>query len=292
MEISQTLEEYTNFFNAPPQARKKNVSKAQEKKRQISVWNQFMGLKEQSLLIKEILDICQPKAILQWQKVTQHLPSNIFSFCRRYFIVSLPTDSNLSRWKKISNETCTLCENVKQTQWHVISWCPKALEDGRYTWRHNSVLYTLCHHLSVAVNSDDKLYADLVGFQTPTILFRQHRPDTCIVTSKGEICAIELTGCYEHNATKAREYKEQRYRNLQDEIEIEYSVFKVVFIEITTLGLTPKTTTECKKLLKQFKVDYDRLFSKCCEVAIRTSYYIFCRRNKEWAHPLPLQYTT
>ena len=114
------------------------------------------------------------------------------------------------------------------------------------------------YHLSVAVNSDDKLYADLVGFQTPTILFRQHRPNACIVTSKGEIYAIELTVCYEHNTTKAREYKEQRYKNLQDEIEIEYSVFKVVFIEITTLGRTPKTTTDCKKLLKQFKVDYDR----------------------------------
>ena len=68
-----------------------------------------------------------------------------------------------------------------------------------------SVLYTLCHHLSVAVNSDDKLYADLVGFQTPMILFRQHGPDACIVTSKGEIYAIELTVCYEHNTTKARE---------------------------------------------------------------------------------------
>ena len=241
VEISQTLEEYTNFFSAPLQARKKNVSKAQEKKRQISVWNQFMGLKEQSLLIKEILDICQPKTILQCQKVTQHLPSNIFSFCRRCLIVSLPTtNSNLSRWKTISNETCTLCENVKQTQRHVISCCPKALEDGRYTWRHNSVLYALCHHLSVAVSSDDKLYADLIGFQTPTVLFRQHRPDACIVTSKGEMYVIEFTVCYEHNTTKAREYKEQRYRNLQDEIEIEYSVFKVVFIEITTLGLDAK----------------------------------------------------
>ena len=89
----------------------------------------------------------------------------------------------------------------------------------------------------------------------PTILFRQHRPNARIVTSKGEIYAIELTVCYEHNTTKAREYKEQRYRNLQDEIEIEYSVFKAVLIKITTLGLTPKTTTECKKLLKQFKVD-------------------------------------
>ena len=133
--------------------------------------------------------------------------------------------------EKISNETCTLCENVKQTQRHVISCCPKALEDGRYTWRRNSVLYTLCHHLSVAVNSDDKLYADLIGFQTPTLLFWQHRPDACIVTSKGEIYAIQLTVGYERNTTKTCEYNEQRYRNLQYEIQIEYSEFKVVFIE-------------------------------------------------------------
>ena len=195
--------------------------------------------------------------------------------------------------EKVSNKTCTLCKNVKQTQRHVISCCPKALEDGRYTWRYNSVLYTLCPHLSVAVNcDDDELYADFIGFQTPTVLFGQRRPDACIVTSKGIIYAIELPVCYENNTTKAREYKAQRYRNLKDKIEIEYSVFKVVFIKITTLGLTPKTTIECKKLLKQSKVDYDRLFSKCCEVTIRTSYYIFSRRNKEWTHPLPLQYTT
>ena len=75
VEISQTLEEYTNFFSAPPHARKKSVSKAQEKKIQIQVWNKFMGLKEQSLLIKEILDICQPKTILQWQTVAQHQTS-------------------------------------------------------------------------------------------------------------------------------------------------------------------------------------------------------------------------
>ena len=94
----------------------------------------------------------------------------------------------------------------------MISCCSKALEDGRYTCRHNSVLYTLFHHLSAAVNSDNKLYADLVGFQTPTVLFTQHRPETCVVASKGEIYSIELTVCYEHtNTTKARKYKEQRY---------------------------------------------------------------------------------
>ena len=77
------------FLQCITTCRKKNISKTHKKKRQPSVWNQFMGLKEQSLLIEEILDICQPKTILQWQKVIQHLPSNIFSFCSRYLIVEL-----------------------------------------------------------------------------------------------------------------------------------------------------------------------------------------------------------
>ena len=135
------------------------------------------------------------------------------------------------------NESCTLCKNVKQTQRHVISCPSKALEDGRYNWRHYSVLYTLCHQLPAAVNNDDKLYAaDLVGFKTPTVMFTQHRADACI--------AIQLTVCYEHNTTKAREYKEERYGNLQDEIEIEYSEFNPIwtglFANLKRLGWRAK----------------------------------------------------
>ena len=129
--VSQTLEEYTDFFSAPPHARKNNVPKAKEKERQASVWNQFVGLKEQSLPIKEIQDICQPKTILQWQKVTQHLPPNIFSFCRRYLSYRFQQIPSYSDGKKISNESCTLCENVKQTQRHVISCCSKAQYNRR-----------------------------------------------------------------------------------------------------------------------------------------------------------------
>ena len=134
VEVNQTLEEYINFFSAAPHARKKKISKAKEK----------TGLGMQSIYgVKEILDICQPKTILNWQKVAQHVPSKVFSFCRKYLMVSLPTIFNLFRWKKISNESCTLCENAKQTQRHVISCCSKPLEDRRYTWRQFCVVYCL-----------------------------------------------------------------------------------------------------------------------------------------------------
>ena len=117
------------------------------KKRQESVWNNFMELKEQNILIKSIVNTCTSRAISQWQKTVQILPPNIFCFCRRYLISSLPTNANLARWRKIASENCSLC-GIKQTQRHVVSFCSSALNNVRFTWRHNSVLYTICQHLS------------------------------------------------------------------------------------------------------------------------------------------------
>ena len=52
----------------------------------------------------------------------------------------LPSKSNLVKWKKESNPTYPLCNEKPQTLEHVLSSCKTALANGRYTWRHNSVL--------------------------------------------------------------------------------------------------------------------------------------------------------
>ena len=63
VEVSQTLEEYTDFFSVPSHARKKNVSKAQEKTdfRMESIY----GAERTSLLIKK-----------SWTSVSQRLSCN------------------------------------------------------------------------------------------------------------------------------------------------------------------------------------------------------------------------
>ena len=70
--------------------------------------------------------------------------------------------------------------------------------------------------------------------------YRGHFQDIPNVKTFFGYAAIELTVYYEHNTTKAREYKEQSYRNLQDEIEIEYSEFKVVFYRNNNLRIYAK----------------------------------------------------
>ena len=45
------------------------------------------------------------------------------------------------------------------------------------------------------------------------------------------------------------------------------------------------------KFLKELNLDDGRIINKCREVAIRTSYYIYCRRRKEWTDPELMSYT-
>ena len=50
--------------------------------------------------------------------------------------------------------------------------CPAAVRLGRHTWHQNAILYTMCHYLSEFEKAVVKLYADLIGFKSPTELFK------------------------------------------------------------------------------------------------------------------------
>ena len=278
------------FYKSSKSCQKKIISKALEKKRQESVWNNFMELKEQNILIKSIVNTCTSRAVSQWQKTVQILPPNIFCFCRRYLISSLPTNANLVRWRKIASENCSLC-GIKQIQRHVVSFCSSTLDNGRFTWRHDSVLYTICQHLSSLMKNGDKQFADLIGFESTSSLHASGRELSNIVTANGGVLRLELTVCHELNFEKAGDYKEKRYRDLiSNLVQLIFRSF-LSFIEISALGFVPTSIKEFEKTCKSFGIAFDKLLAKCSEVAIRTTYYIFNRRNKDWTNPLLTEYT-
>ena len=51
----------------------------------------------------------------------------------------LPSKDNLRRWGLTEDCKCELC-GESETLHHVLSNCKYALDNGRYTWRHNKVL--------------------------------------------------------------------------------------------------------------------------------------------------------
>ena len=76
---------------------------------------------------------------ITWNNIWQMAPLKL-SFLIRSTYDQLPSKSNLVKWKKESDPTCPLCNEKPQTFEHVLSSCKTALANGRYTWRHNSVL--------------------------------------------------------------------------------------------------------------------------------------------------------
>ena len=59
----------------------------------------------------------------------------------------LPTRASLRRWgvSTHASDKCPICDTETQTTRHILSGCRKALEQGRYTLRHNMVLQALAN---------------------------------------------------------------------------------------------------------------------------------------------------
>ena len=175
------------------------------------------------------------KQISTWKQVCDRLPTNIFVFIRQEDIIfKLLNNSNLHRWGEIDSAACDLC-SLRQTQCHMLASCPVAAEEGRYTWRHDSVLNTKLMYLSQLTSYGYTLYDDLPGYFHPNAFFRSMRSDI-VLTKNDDIYIIELTCCFETNTKKSRRYK-MKNKDIEIDCHGHFKNFQKIFIEIITLGL-------------------------------------------------------
>ena len=274
----------TNIANYLVKEETKIILREQSKENKTKA---FGKLKEQSKIISHVQEICTSKTLQNWQAVVANLPSNITCFCRKALILSLANASNLRRWGQ-SDGKCELCGDL-QTQLHVFSFCKSALD--RYLWRHNSVLHTVVEHLRQIKNNDMKLFVDLPGsgLPHPSEMFSSQVPDL-VIALPDKVTVVELTIPFETNTRNARAHKTSKYKNLRSQLLIPCVDFEVIPVELTTLGFFSRDGTKFKNLLKDLGCRVDRVVSKMSEVAIRASFYIYCRRNKTWTNPEYLKY--
>ena len=109
----------------------------------------------------------------------------------------------------------------------------------------------------------------------------RHRARPVIVLkNENQITAIEFTFPYETNTEKSSEFKKGRNKNLKNELIAPKSNFKLIFFEITSLGFTTNYVKCFKDYMLKLNLDYERIIYKCQEIAIRTSFYTYCRCNK------------
>ena len=87
-----------------------------------------------------------------------------------------------------------------------------SLRQGRYTWRHNSVLKALASFL--LPRGIGELYVDLEGFRSPSeVTGDPKRPGMLIVRPGGTLYLVELIVCYETNMPKNAQIKSNRDYN-------------------------------------------------------------------------------
>ena len=85
------------------------------------------------------------------------------------------------------------------------------------------------------------------------------------------------------NPIKSNLYKQKVYKDLQRELVIPMSHFSILFLEILSLSFVNYKTNKIIKLFNKY--NRKLIIMKCQEVAIRTSYFLYCRQNKTWQQP-------
>ena len=179
----------------------------------------------------------------------------VFNFARKALLQVLPTASNLVRWGRTQDPNCSLCKKqVPQTNKHVMSnyFAPPAL--SRYKERHDKVLTLIVSWLRSVASPDQKVYYDLDNNDLQVCdLFIGRRPDIAIVDSNS-IKTWELTICHESNFVSSRQYKVNKYLDL-NKYKSSICANKLLFnftLEISTLGFISQTKEflKCNNLPK------------------------------------------
>ena len=203
-----------------------------------------------------------------------------------YINNALPTRKNLLKWGLSSTSDCSSCLQP-ETLLHVVAGCKTYLDEGRYTWRHDSVLNFLASTLSAIQNST--LYVDLPGFMNPSaVTGDSFRPDLLLTIGKKCLYILELTVGFESNLTVNANRKHQNYNDLIKEQESNFIKVKFVNLSLSTLRVFGRASDSFDNMLRNLQFDSQQskyIKKKIVTTCIQTSYYIFCKRNKVWDNP-------
>ena len=168
---------------------------------------------------------------------------------------TLPSFDNLKRWGKRVSDRCPFCGNT-QTLLHILSNCQVALNQGRYTWRHNSVLANVIHLIRPNLVQGLELFSDLPGFLAPGggsipphVLVTSQKPDIFIFNeSTREAIVFELTCPSDDNINRSHIYKEEKYAPLVADLSRHYRTYHFS-VEVSVRG---QISRDNKTRLKAF----------------------------------------
>ena len=126
----------------------------------------------------------------------------------RHLNNTLANRTNLHKWKLSLSPDCSFCLKPEPLL-HIVASCKSHLEDGRYTWRHNSASQFIVSPLQSRENSKLHHVCCSPGLPLALHLTGGHlRPDMLLSIGSATIYTLPLqkycTGCLKMAATARR----------------------------------------------------------------------------------------
>ena len=142
-----------------------------------------------------------------------NLKKGTMKFILNACINTLPTQDNLKLWNKSICDKCALCGNRDSTL-DTLSGCKVALEQGRYTLRHDNIIKYISDSVDTVKYS---VFADIEAFrnttggtQDPALAVSLEKPDRVIHDKhKNTVKICELTAGHESNINKNQKLKKR-----------------------------------------------------------------------------------
>ena len=230
------------------------------------------------------------KLDINWKSILYHLPRNVLQFLVNSSIDTLPTNANLVRWNKRTSPKCNICPN-KETLLHTLNNCKTMLDQGRYTWRHDSILSAIFEKWRSKLQENESINCDLpnnyAGISTipSSVIVTNQRPDITVVNEIDKsIILFELTVPFDSNIENANNRKCKKYENLINDISDKgYSVTFEAF-EISSRGLITNANSErLKNLLNLKNSELKDFCNQLQKTVLVSSYIIFhSKYEPEW----------
>ena len=223
-----------------------------------------------------------------WKSFIFNLPKGTMKWLLNSSINTLPTKANLRQWGKVTNDKCWCSQ--KQTLNHILNGCKRALDQGRFTWRHDSILYYIANCLD---RKNFTCYVDIEGFQTnsggtlpPEIIVSTLRPDIVIIDPKlKSIIILELTVPGETRIREAHRIKAEKYQHFKNDIKTHHVT--VLPFEIGShTGFISQENKNTLHTLHKFcskDIKLKQFVKNISSITVLSSYFIFnCRNESEW----------
>ena len=247
------------------------------------------NLTSQGYIVKNMWSLGDQELKKLWRDVRDILPPKIYMFAINYMNNTLRTFDNMFRCARATTDKCLACKIYSQSLLHVVSGCKVHLDEGRYTWRHDSILATLLS--SIDGLRDVRIYADIQGYPCPTVVTGTlKRPDVIIVYQEKIVIILELTCGFVTNVEKNHTRKEQKYKATRIDLKKKYEKVRFVNLSMSALGLICKRVKGSGIFHELEGIGLSVLESKnivrqIINVCIRSTHYIFEEKDKDWSNP-------